>query len=67
MLYCEYGYSIDRPACLGLTGRRGADPRLTDYELLLQNISDLKAGRAIQVRPAPASAAASGASAQSGL
>ena len=26
-----------------------ADPRLTDYDLLLQNISDLKAGKAVDV------------------
>lgn len=27
-----------------------ADPRLTDYELLLQNIADLKNGKDVQAR-----------------
>lgn len=27
------------------------DPRLTDYETLMQNLADLRAGRTAQVRP----------------
>ena len=61
VLCCVKACSTDTCASYGLSAGCVADPRLTDYELLLQNISDLKAGRVIQVGSALASVADSAA------